>query len=74
LEPFDGSFHHLIALFPTVAGIHAISRGFARDFFFEIKYLAPILQAPAPENLSKSKHLQRGLQVKHEDPADRTTL
>ncbi|WP_404300429.1 hypothetical protein [Alicycliphilus denitrificans] len=61
-----GTFHHLIALFCTVAGKARQPIGESTKFCNEINDLAPYLKAKIKWNPLLIKYLDAGMQVIHE--------
>jgi hypothetical protein len=58
-----GTFHHLIALFCTVAGKAGHARGHATIFCNEIKDLEAFQEEEKRQNPLSNKHLERPMQV-----------
>jgi hypothetical protein len=63
---FKGTFHHLIALFCTVAGKALQARALAINFCNEIKDLEAFCKEEKRQNPLSGKHLERPSHVIHE--------
>jgi hypothetical protein len=60
---FEGTFHHLIALFCTVAGKAHRTRGCPPNFGNEINNLGATLQPTKRQKLLKKKNLRKPMKV-----------
>jgi hypothetical protein len=65
-----GTFHHLIALFCTVAGKAGHARGHATNFCNEIKDLEAFPEKEKHQNPLSNKHLELPMQVIPEGRTD----
>jgi hypothetical protein len=65
---FEGTFHHLIALFSTVAGNAHAARGLATIFCNEIKDLETKPKVELGQKSFQVKHLAQALKVNCEAP------
>jgi hypothetical protein len=65
---FEGTFHHLIALFSTVAGNAPAARGLATIFCNEIKDLETKPKVAGGQKSFQVKHLAQALKVNCEAP------